>query len=606
MTKSANYPDIDIEALRERYRQEREKRLRAEGTEQYRQVGGEFNPYKEDKSVQSPLVRSPVDEEVTVAVIGGGFGGLLAAIRLHQAGVTNVRIIEKGADFGGVWYWNRYPGISCDIESYIYMPLLEEIGKIPTEKYAKGGEIHEHCRALARKFDLYDQALFQTEVTELRWDDETSRWTLTTDRGDTLRAQFVCMSTGPLSQPKLPGIAGIDTFKGRSFHTSRWDYGYTGGDAKGGLVGLRDKKVGIIGTGTTALQCIPHLGEWAGHLYVFQRTPVSVGVRGNRPTDAEWASRLSPGWQQKRMDNFNDLVHGVQVPEDFVQDGWTEIFSKVGIELSSMAPAVAEARELADFRMTEAIRARVDEIVKDPKVAASLKAYYHIMCKRPGFHDAYLDTFNRSNVTLVDTDGHGVDRITERGVVANGQEYEVDCLIFATGFEFQTQLSRRNGYEIYGRGGLPLSEKWKDGLSTLWGYHIRSFPNCFILGNGQSANTPNFTHMLNVASQHIAHVVARSLERGIAAVEPTEQAERNWVEHVMSFAGYRHEYDLKCTPSYYNNEGQSSDVSAVRNNFYPGGAVSFIKMLEAWREAGRFDEFEQVGAKTNAKVRANI
>ena len=209
-----------------------------------------------------------------MAIIGGGFGGLLMGGRLREAGFDDIRVIEKAGDFGGTWYWNRYPGAMCDVESYCYLPLLEELNYIPKHKYSYAPEIFEHSKAIARHYDLYKNACLQTGVSALRWDDTSGRWIIHTDRGDAIRAQFVAMANGPLNRPKLPGIPGITSFTGHTFHTSRWDYDYTGGDSDGNLTGLRDKRVAIIGTGATAVQCIPHLGEWAKHLYVFQRTPL--------------------------------------------------------------------------------------------------------------------------------------------------------------------------------------------------------------------------------------------------------------------------------------------------------------------------------------------
>ncbi|RJF92354.1 flavin-containing monooxygenase [Noviherbaspirillum saxi] len=583
---------IEDKTLREKYKTEREKRLRVGGNAQYRSTEGELANYLEDPFIDRELERNPITRDVDVLVIGGGFGGLMAAARLHESGVTNFMIIEKGSDFGGTWYWNRYPGAACDIESYIYLPLLDELGYVPVEKYSRGPEIFEHSRAIGRKYDLYRRARFGTEVKELRWDDDSALWVVSTNRGDTICARFVCMSTGPLQRPKLPNIPGITSFEGHSFHTSRWDYTYTGGDASGGLKGLTDKRVGIIGTGATAVQCIPHLGKWAKHLYVFQRTPVSVAPRGNCPTDLEWAKSLKPGWQKQRMDNFNAIVCGEKQSEDLVADGWTSIFSTIGVELAGHGE-LAEQRQLADFQYMEEVRARIDAVVKDLGTAAALKPYYNVMCKRPAFHDTYLETFNRPNVTLVDTQGNGVERVTKDGIIANGTEYKIDCLIYSTGFEFQTDFEHRNGFKIYGRNGKSLGEKWKDGLSTLWGYHTRDFPNCFIMGNGQGANTPNFTHMLNVGSQHIAYIVKHCIDNRLRAIEPTEQAEQAWVEHVMSFAGIRQKYDLECTPSYYNNEGMPSDITSTRNNFYMGGAFTFIKLLEDWRLKGNFDLFDR-------------
>jgi cyclohexanone monooxygenase len=464
------------------------------------------------------------------------------------------------------------------------MPLLEEIGHVPSEKYAHGPEILEHSRAIGRRFGLYERALFQTEVTDLRWDEAAQRWIATTNRGDAIRARFVTMSTGPLHRPKLPGVPGIESFKGHAFHTSRWDYAYTGGDTNGGLTRLADKRVGIIGTGATAVQCVPHLGRWAQHLYVFQRTPSSIDERRNRPTDPAWSRSLTPGWQQARMDNFNQWVSGGSAEVDLVDDGWTEVLGRIGRQ-GLNGPDAAERRQLADFQKMQKIRARVDEIVRDPGTAEALKPWYDQMCKRPCFHDDYLPTFNRPNVTLVDTEGQGVERITERGVVAGGREYELDCLIYGTGFEFQTGFALRSGYEIHGRGGLTLTEKYRAGASTLYGVHTRGFPNCFILGNAQQANTPNFTHMLNEVSRHVAFVVRACLDRGIGAVEPSQAAEEAWVAEVMSFAPLRRQFDQECTPGYYNNEGQPGDLQ-VRNGFYGGGSLPFIKLLGEWRARG--------------------
>jgi len=584
--------DFDPVALRAKYRAERDKRLRKDGTAQYRSVDGAFSHFLEDPYVEPGFTREPLADEVDVVVIGGGFGGLMAAARLREAGVKSIRIIEKAGDFGGTWYWNRYPGAACDIESYVYMPLLDELGYIPTEKYARAPEIFRHSQAIGRHFDLYRDACFQTEVTELRWNEDLGRWIVSTDRGDAMKARFVCMSTGPLQRPKLPGIPGVESFKGHAFHTSRWDYAYTGGDAQGGMSGLKDKRVGIIGTGATAVQAVPHLGTAAKHLYVFQRTPSSVDARHNRPTDPAWAASLAPGWQQARMDNFNLLVSGGVADEDMVADGWTEILGGIGVEMRVAGDAV-QRLQLNDFRRMERIRARVDEVVKDAATAEALKPYYDQMCKRPCFNDDYLETFNRPNVTLVDTQGQGAEAITERGIIVQGKEYELDCLIYGTGFEFQTDYARRTGYQTFGRGGLSLSEKWKDGVSSLHGMTTRGFPNMFVLGNAQSANTPNFTHMLNEASQHIAYIVKYCDEQQIRAVEPSQAAEDAWVAEVMSFAGVRRAFDLECTPGYYNNEGMPSDTS-VRNSFYGGGPIKFIELLKAWRKQGDLPGMEVV------------
>jgi len=590
---SRSGPDrgFDPDALRARYREERDKRLRPDGNDQYVEAKGVFARFRDDPYVAPGFRREALSDEVEVAVIGGGFGGLLAGARLREAGIDGIRIVEKGGDFGGTWYWNRYPGAMCDVESYIYLPLLEELAYVPTEKYARAPEILAHAQAIGRKYDLCRGACFQTEVTEMRWDEEAARWILATDRGDRMRARFVCMPTGPLNRPKLPGIPGIESFRGHAFHTSRWDYAYTGGDSNGKLTGLRGKRVGVIGTGATAVQCVPHLGEAAGQLYVFQRTPSSIDVRANRPTDPEWARTLSRGWHQQRMDNFNILVSGGFQAEDMVSDGWTDIIRKLLVIVQQepgaigSPDAIAKTLELADFQKMEQIRARVDSIVEDPATAETLKPYYRQFCKRPCFHDEYLQTFNRPNVTLVDTDGRGVERVTEKGVVVAGVEYELDCLIYATGFEVGTDYTRRAGYEVHGRGGASLTQRWKDGVRTLHGMHSRGFPNCFIMGPQQAGFTVNFPHMLNEQSQHIAYIVRQAIDRGVRTVEVSEAAEAEWVDQVIRLSGLGREFLESCTPGYYNNEGKLSE-RAAQNGFYGGGSVQFFQILRDWRAEG--------------------
>ena len=587
---------FDPEALRAKYRAERDKRLRTDGSEQYVEIAGQYAHYLEDPYVTPGFTREPLTDEVEVVVIGGGFGGLLAGARLREAGVNDIRVIEKGGDFGGTWYWNRYPGAACDIESYIYLPLLEEVGYLPVEKYCKAPEILRHSRAIGEKFGLYDNACFQTEVTELRWDEDAARWIVKTNRGDAMRARFVVMANGPLHRPKLPGIPGVESFKRHSFHTSRWDYDYTGGDSNGGLDKLKDKRVAVIGTGATAVQCVPHLAAACKELYVFQRTPSSIDVRANRPTDPQWAASLEPGWQQARMDNFNVLVSGGYQEVDLVNDGWTDIIGNLLVMTRKQSDAnaqgdMAQIVQLADFQKMESVRARVDSVVQDPATAEALKPWYNQFCKRPCFHDEYLDAFNRPNVHLIDTAGQGVERITETSIIANGQEYEVDCLIYATGFEVGTTYTRRAGYELYGRGGVSLSEKWAEGISSLHGMHTRGFPNCFIIMNSQSGFTANFPHMINDQSKHLAYIAKQAIDRQARVVEVSQEAEDKWVETVIEAAMFNRKFLEECTPGYYNNEGQPSEL-ARRNGPYGRGPIAFVQLLEAWRAAGELEGLE--------------
>lgn len=600
MAETAEVADMalgfDPAALRAKYRAERDKRLRTDGNDQYVEVKGDFSHYVDDPYIEAAIERAPLTDEVEVVIIGGGFGGLITGARLREAGVKDIRIIEKGGDFGGTWYWNRYPGAACDVEAYIYLPLLEELGYMPKEKYAHAPEILAHSRSIGKRYGLYEGACFQTTVTGLEWDDSAARWIVRTDRQDAMRARFVCMSNGPLNRPKLPGIAGMDSYQGHSFHTSRWDYAYTGGGPDGGLDRLHDKRVGVIGTGATAVQCVPHLGASAKSLHVFQRTPSSIDVRANRPTDPAWAKSLAPGWQRERMENFNTLVSGGMADKDLVNDGWTEIvrnlltmanFKDSQMDLEDIGKAV----ELADFQKMEQIRKRVDELVQDPATAASLKPWYRQFCKRPCFHDEYLQTFNRPQVHLVDTDGKGIDRITEKGVVAKGKEYPLDCLIFATGFEVGTDYTRRSGYDLIGKGGVRLSDKWADGVRTFHGLHTRGFPNLFIISQAQSGFTVNFPHAMNEQAVHIAYILRQCLRGNINTVEASAAAEQAWVDEIIALSRFNQDFLESCTPGYYNNEGQPSPKS-VQNGFYGAGPDKFFEVLRAWRIEGAMQGLE--------------
>lgn len=582
--------DFDPAGLRAKYREERDKRLRQDANEQYLEMSGRFAHFLEDPYIETPTTRGPLADEKDVVVIGGGFGGLLAGAKLRERGIEDVRIIEKGGEFGGTWYWNRYPGAACDIESYVYLPLLEETGFMPERKYSQGPEIRAYCRRLAERFDLYRDVLFQTEVTDLTWDEAARRWIVSTNRGDAIRARFVVMANGPLHRPKLPGIPGIESFEGHTFHTSRWDYEYTGGDQNGNLDRLGDKVVGIIGTGATAVQAVPHLGAAAKELYVFQRTPSSIDVRGDRETDPEWAASLTPGWHRHRMENFNTLVSGGWADEDLVQDGWTDIIRNLGMIARARAAREGAADpdelvQLADFQKMESIRARVDAVVADPATAAALKPWYNQFCKRPCFHDDYLATFNRPGVTLVDTQGKGVERITPAGVVVAGKEYPLDCLIFATGFEVGTSYARRAGYQIRGVGGHTLEEKWADGGRTLHGMTVNGFPNCFIFAVVQSGFTANYPHALLEQSVHAAHLIAEAMGRQATRVEPSEEAEAAWTQEVLNAVLDRRKFLEECTPGYYNGEGKLSPATASFSPFGKG-PVAFFRVIDDWRQGG--------------------
>ena len=594
--RAATVPDFDPDALREKYRLERDKRLRADGNAQYLEIAGEFSDYLHDPYVAQEE-RPSLRDDVTVGIIGGGFAGLITAANLVQEGIDDFRLIEKGGDFGGTWYWNRYPGAQCDVESYVYLPLLEETGYVPSEKYVHAPEILEHCHRIASHFDLYRRACLSTEVTGVEWDVDRSRWKISTDRRDLISARFLVMGNGPLHRPKLPGIPGIGSFEGHSFHTSRWDYGYTGGDSSGNLERLRDRRVGIIGTGATSVQVVPHVAAAAAQLYVFQRTPSSIDVRANRPTDAAWAEGLAAGWQKERMENFTLLTSGGVAEQDLVMDGWTDIIGRLITRLrdrdspEALSGDLAGVLELADFEKMEQIRSRVDAVVTDAATADALKPWYRQFCKRPCFHDEYLQAFNRSNVALIDTDGRGVDRVTRTGVVVGEQEFEVDCLIFATGFEVGTAYTRRAGYDVVGLRGATLSEHWRDGMRSLHGMHVHDFPNMFVLGHTQGGFTVNYPHLLDESSRHLCYILRHALEHDVTTVEATAEGESEWLTTLAESARDFRAFQEQCTPGYYNNEGQPA-AGGFLGSSYGKGPMAFFQLLADWRADGSFAGLE--------------
>ncbi len=588
--------DFDPDALRQRYRTERDKRMRADANDQFVPTTADFARYVDDPYFEPGFTREPLTDEVEIIVVGGGFAGLMMGGRLRNAGFGSIRFIDKAGDFGGTWYWNRYPGAACDVESYVYLPFLEETGYVPKHKYSFAPEILEYCRVLARHFDLYRDTCFQTSVTGMEWDDAGGKWTVTTDRGDRMRARHVVISSGLLDRPKLPAIPGIETFAGHTFHTSRWDYGYTGGGPEGGLTGLAGKRVGIVGTGATAIQAVPHLARSAGNLTVFQRTPSSVDARGNRPTDPEWARSLQPGWQERRMENFTNIIHGGEEDEDLVADGWTDMFSDItGAAARRRAQALgrpvtrAERQllaELADFRKMETVRRRTEAIVADPATAEALKPWYRMFCKRPCFHDDYLESFNRPNVTLVDTQGRGVDAVVADGVVVGGEHYPLDCLIFATGFEVGVGYTRRIGYDVIGRGGMRLSEHWGSGIRSFYGLQAHCFPNLFFMGFTQTAFTFLVPFTLNEQAKQIAYLIEQTRERGRTVIEARADAVDGWCAEMASKAHIGSDFYAECTPGYYNSEGDAANRFGVYANMYGGGPMRFLELLDEYRRAG--------------------
>ncbi|MDP3674395.1 MAG: NAD(P)/FAD-dependent oxidoreductase [Novosphingobium sp.] len=593
--------DVDTAALREKYHLERERRLRSEGQAQYvRPSGGAVADYAADPHM--PVTpREPVFEDLDVVVVGAGFGGILAAHHLAKQGVSGFRNIDTAGDFGGVWYWNRYPGIQCDNDAYCYLPLLEETGFMPSKKFSDGAEIQAYCRMLAEKYGFADKALFHTQITALRWDAASKRWLVETNRGDKLRARFVIMAAGVLNMPKLPAIPGIDSFRGKLFHSARWDYAYTGGAYDDPMLRkLADKRVAIVGTGATAIQAVPHLARYAGCLFVIQRTPSTVDERPNPPTDSEWAQSLKPGWQQQRMANFHRAAMEMFAPgePDLICDIWTEIARNMAAEFDARGwPETPEAfmaqRENMDYRVMERLRARVAEMVEDPATAEALKPWYRHLCKRPLSSDDFYPAFNRSNVELIDVSAtKGVERMTERGFVANGIEYPVDCMIFASGFEVTSDLERRWGIDtVEGRDGVSIYDHWRHGPLTFHGTMTHGFPNQFYIGYIQGGLNASVTEQFGRQGEHIAHIVRHALDRGASVVEPAREAMDEYVRVFNEGQIDMSEYQMSCPPGYFNNEGELNAPWALFRSWGQGWDA-FQAMLAEWRAKGDLEGME--------------
>jgi cation diffusion facilitator CzcD-associated flavoprotein CzcO len=591
--------NFDPEAVHAKYLAERDRRL-VEGRADIRDLEHDayFARYREDPF--NPMVeRKPVSDEVDVVVVGGGIAGVLAGANLRKAGIERIRIIDQAGGIGGTWYWNQYPGVMCDVESYIYMPMLEELDYVPSRRYAYGEEIRAHLDAVAERFDLTRDALFHTGVTRAEWIEEEGRWRILTDRGDEVRCTWYVLAVGILNLMKLPTIQGMEDFGGVSFHTARWDYEYTGGGPHAPLDRMSDKVVALLGTGASGIQCLPPLAESAKHVYVFQRTPSAIGVRGNRPTEPDFARDFAPGWQRSRMDNFQAIMLGVPVDDDQVDDGWTQHYAAINNPLvkKGMSRAdIARSAEALDFEVMEEHRRRIDQLVTDRFKAEILKPYYRYICKRPCFHDEYLSAFNNPRVTLIDCPA-GIERITKDGLVVDGEHFHVDCIIYGTGFEAErTPLQRRVGHEIVGRHGVSLAEKWADGPHTLFGMLSRGFPNMFAMPapTQQSVVTVNYTQLAVLGAEFVGRAVGLLVQHDVDVFDVSAAAEDAWTQAVVDTYIDANAVMSACTPSRINNEGHPEAVSPLAGNY--GGRLGdwfgYRDELEGWLEAGTFEGLE--------------
>ena len=596
---ASDHVGYDPDAVRARYLAERDKRL-VPGRADIRDLRTDehFARYRDDPHTAF-VARQPVVDEVDVVIVGGGIAGVVAGANLRKAGVERIRIVDLAGGIGGTWYWNRYPGVMCDVESYIYIPMLEELGYVPTRRYAWGEEILGCLQALADRFGLVDDALFHTGVQRAEWDEDAARWRVHTDRGDLVTCRHYVLAPGILNLMKLPPIAGMEDFAGRSFHTARWDYAYTGGGAHEALTGLEGKVVALLGTGASGIQCLPPLAESAERVYVFQRTPSAVGVRGNRPTDPHFGDALEPGWQKARMDNFQAIMLGRPVDADLVDDGWTHHYAAVHHPPRGRDMTLAEylqSAEAFDYGIMEEHRHRVDELVADPVTAEVLKPYYRYLCKRPCFHDEYLQAFNHPNVTLVDCPT-GIDRVTDKAVVVDGEAYDVDCIIYGTGFEAElTPLPRRAGHEVVGRDGVTLADKWADGAATLFGMMIRGFPNLMVMpAPGQQAVvTVNYTQLAVFGGEFVGRLVGLLDQGGVEVFDVSAEAEADWTKQIVDSFVDGSAVMAACTPSRLNNEGHPEAMKPRNGNYGRGMGdwFAYRELLERWLDDGAFEGLE--------------
>ncbi|MBO0852576.1 MAG: NAD(P)/FAD-dependent oxidoreductase [Nocardia sp.] len=572
----ADSPEYD--RLAQRYAQERAKRIG--DAYRYRPLSreGQFARFARDMYAHE-IDREPVRTQVGVLIVGGGISGLVSAVELGRAGIEDYALVEKGHDFGGTWYWNRYPGVRCDTEAYIYLPYLEETGYVPTERYTVGDEIRSYLIDLADHFDITRRSFLGTTVVDATWDGERLRWIVTTDRGDEWAARYLLLGGGAQHMMRFPDIPGLETFEGYSFHSSRWDYEYTGEQ----LENLRDKRVGLIGTGATGVQIIPNLARKAAELYVVQRTPCAVDRRLDGPTDTDWFASLPPGWQRSRQESFERVLRGEEPKPGLVADQWTEIWGPPVLTGSETPEEIKAADAAEDFVQMERIRRRIDESITDPEVAAKLKPYFYRRCKRATFNNEYLPAFNRPNVHLIDTDGRSVDKITARGFVVGGTEYEVDCLIYATGQVFQSAMYVSGEFPIKGRLGSLLADEWEHGARSLHGIMAADFPNLLMVGSLVHAG-PTVSAILPILEQaaHAAHIITSASAAGVPAVEPSPAAERHWCERVAELAPLVDESET-CTPG---NKIHVVDGKPLAHVVYGGGPFEYFRILRDWRDNG--------------------
>ena len=517
-----------------------------------------------------------METDFDAVVIGAGFGGMYMLHRLRQEGFS-ARVLEAGKGVGGTWYWNRYPGARCDVESvqysYQFSRELEQEWEW-TERYATQPEILRYATHVADRYDLRRDIRFETRVTRAVFDEKAACWIVETDKADRIAARFIITAMGCLSSPNTPKIPGLADFKGPTYHTGNWPH-------EG--VDFSAKTVGMIGTGSSAIQSIPLIAKQAKHLTVFQRTANYTIPAHNRPLDPAYVREVKATYPEMRkraktlpagIDLKVNMASAIETPEEERRRLFEERWNYGGLgfmaAFSDLLLNDRSNKTAADF-----VRAKIGGVVKDPRTAELLMPRNIIGCKRLCVDTGYWETFNRPNVSLVDISDQPIERITASGLRAKGKDYDFDCLVLATGFDAMTGALLK--VDIRGRGGVALTDKWSEGPKTYLGLTVVGFPNLFTITGPGSPSV--LTNMLPSIEQHvdwIADCLVALRAKGVNVIEPVEKAEEAWVSHVGEAA---HNTLRSTCSSWY----VGANIPGKPRVFMPyiGGLPAYIERCEA-------------------------
>jgi cyclohexanone monooxygenase len=488
---------------------------------------------------EGALARMTTESQAThdAVIVGAGFAGMYLLHRLRGLGFK-ATVLEAGSGVGGTWYWNRYPGARCDVESmqysYQFSDALQQDWEW-SERYAAQPEILRYANHVADRFDLRRDIKFNARVTSARFDEARQVWQVETSDGVRTSARFCVMATGCLSSPNTPDFKGAGSFRGETYHTGRWPHE---------PVDFSGKRVAVIGTGSSAVQAIPIIARRAARLLVFQRTPNYAVPAHNHPLDQDYQQSIKQEYATLRARakqtatgidfDYSDRL-ALETPESERDREYETRWQRGGLSfLGAFMDIMMDEdanRTAADF-----VRGKIRETVRDPAVAELLSPKNTIGCKRLCIDIGYYETFNRPNVTLIDVSSSPIERITETGVVVDGREYGADAIVFATGFDAMTGALLK--MDIRGRDGASLRDKWHEGPRTYLGLATEGFPNLFTITGPGSPSV--LTNMLPTIEQHadwVADTLDHMRSRGLTSIEPSREAEEAWVAHGNEMAG---------------------------------------------------------------------